>query len=46
MHFMRNMMKHIPRKYWSAIGMVKQAYLMLNGMEKAADMFDRWHSSL
>ena len=57
-HFMRNMMKHIPRKRWSGIGIVKQAlenpdllpiaeeYLMCNNMEKAADMSDKWHSSL
>ena len=57
-HFMRNMMKRIPRKHWSGIGIVKQAlenpdllpiaqeHLMRNNMKKAADMFDRWHSSL
>ena len=44
-HFMRNMMKRIPRKHWSGIGIVKQAlenpdllpiaqeYLMRNNME-------------
>ena len=50
--------KRIPRKHWTGIGIVKQAlenpdllpiaqeYLMRNSMEKAANMFDRWHSSL
>ena len=44
-HFMRNIMKLIPRKHWSGIGIVKRAqeYLLRNNMEKAADMFDRWH---
>ena len=25
---------------------IAEEYLMRNNMEKAADMFDRWHSSL
>ena len=57
-YFMRNMMKRISRKHWSGIGIVKQAlenpdllpivqeYLMGDNMEKAAGMFEMWHSSL
>ena len=48
-HLMQNMIKHIPRKHWTGIGIVKEAlenpdllpiaqeYLMRNNMEKAAD---------
>ncbi len=58
-HFMRNLMKIIPKKKWeSASLIVKEALenesliskaqdiLVENGLEKASDMFEQWHSSL
>ncbi len=58
-HFMRNLMKMIPRKKWESVSlMVREALenesllsraqevLVENGLEKASEMFERWHASL
>jgi putative transposase len=58
-HFMRNLMKIIPKKKWESVSLIvkealenesliskAQDILIENGLEKASDMFEQWHSSL
>ena len=58
-HFMRNLMKIIPKKKWPSVSMIvkealeneslistAQDVLVDKGLEKASEMFERWHASL
>ena len=58
-HFMRNLMKLIPKKKWSSVSLIvkealeneslistAQDVLVREGLDKASEMFERWHPSL
>ena len=58
-HFMRNLMKTIPKKKWPSVSLIvkealenesliskAQDVLVEHGLDKASEMFERWHPSL